>query len=114
MAETKLKTVAKIISMEQLTSKFGSSATLAGAGFTIPSNTGDVWCYPSAACWWNPLTTAVAAAPSHAVAASEMFKIPNAKLATAEIIGASGSITLTVAYMRGSRKSIQHAVVRPY
>lgn len=112
MAETKLKTVGPIISMEQNTTLYASSAKLT-ASFTLPANVGDVWCYPSLACWWNPITTAVAAAPSHSVAAKEMFMIPFAKLATAEIF-ASSAITLTVAYMRGSRPAIQHAVTRPY
>jgi len=113
MADTKLKTVAPIIALEQQTSVYAASATL-GSSFTLPANVGEVWCYPSAACHWNPLTTATTAAPSHAVAAKEMFMIPFAKLGTAEIIGDAGAITLTVAYMRGSRPAIQHAVTRPY
>ena len=113
MADTKLKTIAPIISLEQQTTYAATSVTLASS-FTLPANVGDVWCYPSAACHWNPITTATAAAPSHAVAASEMFMIPFAKLSTAEIIGDAGAITLTVAYLRGSRPAIQHAVVRPY
>lgn len=112
MAETKLKTVAPIISMEQQTSVYATSATL-GSNFTIPENTGEVWCYPSAACHWVPNGTATSST-GHAVAAKEMFMIPNHQLADAEIIGDSGAITLTVAYMRGSRPSIEHAVSRPY
>ena len=115
MADTKLKVQGPIIALEQCTSKFAASGTLAtGGSLTLPANVGDVWCYPSAACHWNPIGTATAAAPSHAVAAKEMFMIPFAKLATAEIIGDAGAITLTVAYMRGSRPAIQHAVARPY
>ena len=113
MAETKLRTVSPIIAMEQQTTYAAASATLASA-FTLSANVGDVWCYPSAACHWNPLTTATAAAPSHAVVAKEPFMIPFAKLSTAEIIGDAGAITLTVAYMRGSRPAIEHAVARPY
>lgn len=113
MAETKLRTVSPIISMEQQTSVFAASSTLATAGFTLPANVGDVWCYPSAACHWVPNGTATAAT-GHAVLASEMFLIPFAKLSAAEIIGDAGAITLTVAYMRGSRPATQHAVTRPY
>jgi len=112
MADTKLRTVAPIIAMEQQTSVYAASATLA-TNFTLPANVGDVWCYPSAACYWNPIGTASAAAPSHAVVAKEMFLIPFAKLSSAEIFAPS-AITLTVAYMRGSRPAIQHAVSRPY
>ena len=112
MANTKLKVSGPIISMEQNSSLYGTSALLT-ASFTLPANVGDVWCYPSLACWWNPIGTAAAAAPSHYVAAKEMFMIPFAKLATVQIFAAS-AITLTVAYMRGSRPAIQHAVTRPY
>jgi len=98
--------------MEQNTSLYAASAKLT-ASFTLPANVGNVWCYPSLACWWNPLTTAVAAAPSHYVAAGEMFMIPFNRLTTAEIYAAS-AITMTVAYMRGSRPAITHAVSRPY
>lgn len=112
MADTKLKTVSPIIAMEQQASKFAASATLATEGFTIPNNTGDIWCYPSAACHWRPNGT-VTTTTHHAVAASEPFLILNSKIATAEIIGDGGAITLTVAYMRGARK-LSHAVVRPY
>ena len=112
MSETKLKTVGPMISMEQNSSLYGSSAKLT-ASFTLPANVGEVWCYPSLACWWNPIGTAAAAAPSHYVDEKEMFMIPFAKLATAEIYAAS-PITLTVAYMRGSRPAINHAVTRPY
>lgn len=114
MAETKLKTASPIISMEQQTSKFAASGTLAtGGSFTLPANVGDVWCYPSAACHWCPTGT-VTSSTHHAVAAKEMFMIPFSKLSTAEIIGDAGAITLTVAYMRGSRPAYQHAVTRPY
>jgi len=112
MAETKLRTVSPIISMEQQTSVYAASATL-GSNFTLPANTGDVWCYPSAACHWVPNGTATSST-GHAVAAKEMFLIPFAKLSGAEIIGDAGAITLTVAYMRGSRPAIEHAVTRPY
>ncbi len=113
MADTKLKVVGPIIAMEQNSSLYASSALLT-ASFTIPANCGGVWCYPSAACRWNPIGTATTAAPSHAVASKEMFFIPTAKITTAEIITEGSAITLTVAYMRGSRPSINHAVARPY
>lgn len=113
MVATKLKTVSPIIAMERQASYAGSSVTLASA-FTLPSNVGDIWCYPSANCHWNPVGTATTASPSHKVVATEPFMIPVAKHSTAEIIGDSGAITLIVAYMRGSRKSINHAVSRPY
>ena len=110
---TKLKQVFQIISMEQQTSYAASSVTL-GSAFTLPANTGDVLCYPSAACHWNPVGTATSTTgPSHAVAANEMFMILNRHLASAEIIGDSGAITLIIANMRGSRK-LDHAVSRPY
>ncbi len=114
MADTKLKVQGPIIALEQQTSKFAGSGTLAtGGSFTLPANVGEVWCYPSAACHWNPIGTATSS-NFHAVAAKEMFMIPFAKLSNAEIIGDAGAITLTVAYMRGSRPAIEHAVTRPY
>lgn len=112
MANTKLKTVSPIIALEQQTSVYAASATL-GANFTIPSNCGDIWCYPSAACHWVANGTATSST-GHAVAAKEPFMIPVAKHSAAEIIGDAGAITLTVAYMRGSRKSVEHGVTRPY
>lgn len=112
MAETKLRTISPIIAMEQNTTLYATSAKLT-ASFTLPANVGDVWCYPSLACWWNPIGTASAAAPSHYVAACEPFMIPFSKVTTAEIYAAS-AITMTVAYMRGSRPATLHAVSRPY
>ncbi len=112
MAQAKLKTVGPIIDMEQNTALYASSAKLT-ASFTLPANCGGVWCYPSLACWWNPIGTAAAAAPSHYVAAKEMFYIPTAKTSTAQIF-ADSAIVMTVAYMRGSRPAINHAVTRPY
>ncbi len=101
MADTKLNQKFDIVGIEQLTSKFASTATLASAGFTIPANTGDIYCMPSAACHW----TANGAATStftHAIVANEVFKIPTAKVRTAQIIGDAGAITLSVAYWRGA------------
>ena len=112
MANTKLKTIGPIISMEQQTTYAATSVTL-GSSFTLPANVGDVWCYPSAACHWCATGT-VTSTTHHAVAAKEMFMIPFSKLSSAEIIGDAGAITLTVAYMRGSRPAITHAVTRPY
>ena len=112
MVATKLKTVGPIIAMEQNTALYASSALLT-ASFTIPANCGGVWCYPSLACYYRMNGTASAAAPSHAAAAKEPFFIPTAKVTTVQIF-ASSAITMTVAYMRGSRPSIQHAVARPY
>lgn len=113
MVATKLKVQGPIIALEQQTSYAATSVTLASS-FTLPANVGDVWCYPSAACHWNPISTATTASPSHAVAAAEPFMIPFAKLSTAEIIGDAGAITLTVAFLRGSRPAKQHAMTRPY
>jgi len=110
---TKLKTVGPIISMEQNTGLYAASALLT-ASFTVPANCGGIWCYPSLACFYRMNGTASATTgPSHAAAAGEMFYIPTAKIATVQIFAAS-AITLTVAYMRGSRPAIQHAVTRPY
>ncbi len=111
ITNTKTAGVFEIIAMEQQTSYASSSVTLASS-FTLPANTGDVLCYPSAACHWVPNGTATSAT-GHAVRANEVFMILNKHLASAEIIGDSGAITLTVAYMRGSRK-LAHAVSRPY
>ncbi len=114
MVATKLKTRSPIIAMEQGTSKFGSSATVAGAGYTIPVNTGEVWCYPSAACHVNPAGTATSSF-IHAIAATEPFMLKAAEVGKAQIIGDAGAITMTVAYMRGSgRADGGGAVTRPY
>jgi len=114
MANSKLATVEEIIALEQGTSKFGSAATISGASFTLPGNTGDVVCYPSAACHWHPTGTPTSSF-GHAVRATEPFRIPAAKVSDAKIIGDAGAITMTVAYLRGSRRSDgKHAVARPY
>ena len=112
MANTKLATVGPIISIEQQTGVFASTATLATAGFTLPSNTGEIWCYPSAACHWTA-NGAATSSRTHTVRANEMFLIPTDKIGTAQIIGDAGAITLTIANMRGARKAIAHAVSRP-
>lgn len=112
MVATKLKTVAPIIAMEQNTGLYAVSALLTDS-FTVPANCGGIWCYPSLACYYRMNGTATAAAPSHYAAASEPFYIPTAKIATVQIYAAS-AITLTVAYMRGSRPATLHAVARPY
>jgi len=112
MAETKLRTVSPIISMAYGTSLYAASALFTDS-FTPPANVGNIWCYPNLACWWNPIGTASAAAPSHYVAASEPFMIPFNRITTAQIYAAS-AITLIVAFMRGSRPAILHAVTRPY
>jgi len=116
ISNTRTAVVGDIIAMEVCSSKFATSGTLAtGGSLTIPANTGDIWCYPSEACHWNPNGTATSTTgPSHAVRAAEMFMIRNSQIAAAEIIGDAGAITTVyVAYMRGSRK-LAHAVVRPY
>lgn len=112
MVATKLKTVAPFVALEQQTTAYAASGTLASI-FTIPANCGEIWCYPSAACHWNPTGTATSAI-RHAVAAKEPFMIPQSQQTLAEIIGDAGAITLTVLYMRGSRPAIEHAVSRPY
>ena len=113
MANTKLKTVSPIIAMEQVASIFSGSDTLAAAGFTLPANVGGVWCYPSAAC--HVVSNGEATATTgHAVAATEPFYIEPGKVTSTEIIGDAGSFTMIVAYMRGSRPAINHAVARPY
>jgi len=114
MSETKLKTIGPIIAMEQKTTVFAASGTIAtGGSFTLPANCGNIWCYPSAACHWVANGTATSST-GHAVAAAEPFMIPAHQVAAAEIIGDAGAITLTVAYMRGSRPATVHAVSRPY
>ena len=114
MANTMLAQKSDIISMEQETSKFGSSATLATASFSVPANTGDIECYPSAACHFNPVGAATSSF-MHAVQAGEMFRIKHKDIATAQIIGDDGAITLTVAYKRGAgRADGGGSLSRPY
>lgn len=100
MTNTKLRDSAgsPILSMEQLTVKFAAAASLAGAGFTIPSGAHEIHCQPSAACHWSPVGTATATY-AHAVVANEVFVLTNAQHG-ASIIGDGGAITMTVAYMR--------------
>lgn len=112
MANTKLKTVSPIIALEQQTTVYAATALLT-ASFTLPANVGGIWCYPSAACHYN-VNGAATATRVHAVAAKEPFYIEPRYVATVQIIGDAGAITLTVAYMRGSRPAITHAVTRPY
>ncbi len=104
MAATKLGTRAPMINPEQQTGKFAASATLSTAGFTIPANTGEVWCYPSAACHYNP-TGAATASFMHAAAAEELFLIKASEVSTCQIIGDAGAMTLTAIYMRGSGRA---------
>ena len=113
MAATMLAQKSDIISMEQNTSLYGSSALLT-ASFTVPANTQDIECYPSAACHFNPVGTATSSF-MHAVRAGEMFRIKHKDIATAQIIGDAGAITLTVAYKRGAgRADGGGSLTRPY
>ncbi len=101
MADTKLDTNrSPIISMEQQTSKFGTSATLATASFTIPAGAHELHCYPSAACHFRVNGTATTGDGSHAVTSGKMFVIPHDRQTTVEIIGDGGAFTLTIAYMK--------------
>lgn len=112
MANTKLKTVGPIIAMEQQASVYAATALLT-ASFTLPANVGGIWCYPSAACHYN-VNGAATASVVHAVAANEPFYIEPRYVTKVQIFGDAGAITLTVAYMRGSRPAKAHAVARPY
>ena len=119
MANTMLAQKSDIISMEQNTSVYGSSALLT-ASFTVPANTGDIECYPSAACHFNPVGAATTTGSGgigfmHDVRAGEMFRIKHKDIATAQIIGDDGAITLTVAYKRGAgRADGGGSLSRPY
>lgn len=100
MANTLLKTNrSPIISLEQQTSVFGSSATLSSAGFTVPAGAHELHCYPSDACYVNHKGTASSTNGSHRIAANQMFIIPHAKQTDVEII-ADSAMTLTIAYMK--------------
>ena len=84
--------------LEQQTSVFSAAATLAGAGFTIPSKAHEIHCIPSGAIHWTPNGVATTTF-MHAVAANEPFVLTHAQH-LASIISDSGSITMTVAYMK--------------
>ena len=101
MAQSKLKYKGSVVGMEQGTSKFAAAATLSGASFTIPANTGDVICHPSAACHYHPTGTPTSSY-GHAVLADELFLIKASDVGRTKIIGDAGAITMTVAYMRGA------------
>ena len=114
MANSKLATKGPIIALEQDASGFATAKTLATEGFTIPQNTGEIWCYPDAACHWHPTGTPTSTF-GHAVRATEMFMIPMNQIKTAKIIGDAGAIVLTVAYMRGAgRQDNAYTFSRPY
>ncbi len=101
MVKTKLNVRLDVVHAETLSSAFATSTTLSGASATIPANTGEVICFPSAACHWNPVGAATSSF-THAVAANEPFVIPNNHIATAQIFGDAGAMVLTVVYMRGA------------
>ena len=100
MAVTKLRTNrTPIISMEQQTTVFASSATLSGAGFTVPGGAHEVHLYPSVAGYLNNKGTATASNGSHRFIANQMITISHAVQASAEIITDSAA-TVTAAYMK--------------
>ena len=101
MVATKLKVKSPIVNVETLSSDFATSKTLSGGGATVPANTGEIWCWPSAACHWTS-NGAATSTFTHAVAANEPFLILHKHQATAQIIGDGGAIVLRVAYMRGA------------
>ena len=101
MVKTKLNVRLDVVHAETLASTFATTATLSTASATIPANTGDVICFPSAACHWNPVGAATSTF-MHAVLANEPFVIPNKDITTAQIIGDAGAFVLTVVYMRGA------------
>ena len=87
-----------ILKMEQQTSKFGSASTLVGASFTIPSGAHEIHCMPSGPIHWTPNGVATTSF-MHPVAANELFVLTHAQH-LASIISDSGSITMTVAYLK--------------
>ena len=101
MAKTMLDTNrSPIISMEQQTAVFSSSTTLGPAGFTIPGGAHELHCYPSAKCHFRNNGTATTGGGSHEVTYGQMFVINHANQTTVQIIAATGSITLTIAYLK--------------
>jgi len=113
MADSMLAVNGPIIALEQKADKFATAKTLAGDGFTIPENAGEIWCYPSDACHWHPTGTPTSTF-GHKVRANEMFLLKTNQQA-AKIIGDAGAITLTVAYMKGARRGDgKGGMTRPY
>ncbi len=101
MAKTTLDTNrSPIISMEQQTAVFSGSTTLGTAGFTIPGAAHELHCYPSGKCHFRNNGTATTGGGSHEVTSGQMFVISHENQSTVQIIAASGSITLTIAYMK--------------
>ena len=101
MAETQLATNrSPIISMEQQTSVFGTSATFAVAGFTIPAGAYEIHCYPSAACHIRNNGTATTGDGSKSVRSGQLFVVAHDRQTTLQVIGDGGAITLTVAYLK--------------
>ncbi len=103
MVATKLKGRELMLSFERNASVYGTTALVTDS-FTPPANTGDLLCYPSAACHWNP-NGAATSSFMHAVAANEMFRIPHKHIATAQIIGDGGSFTMIIGYERGAGRA---------
>ncbi len=101
MAETQLAlNRSPIISMEQQTSKFGSSTTLGTASFTIPGAAHELHCYSASALHYRNNGTATTGDGSHAVGAGKVFVINHKDQTTVQIIGDGGALTLTIAYMK--------------
>ena len=112
MANTKLKHVDEIISMESIS--IGTTAQVLSAVATIPGNTGEIVCYPNIAMHWTPQGTATSTF-AHAVAATETFRLAPNQHGASIISDTTTAVTLLVAYIRGSRRSDgKHAVSRPY
>ncbi len=101
MVATKLKAIGDIVGMEQQATQFATAAALS-ANFTIPVNTGRIVVFCSGAVHWTPVGTATTTF-AHAVDASEPFVLEHHQQG-ASIKSDSGSVTCTVAYMRGSQR----------
>ncbi len=101
MVETTLATNrSPIISMENQTSVFATTATLGTAGFTIPGGAHEIHCYASADCHFRRNGAATTGSGSHAVPSGQLFIIDHSSQTTTEIIGDGGAITLHVAYLK--------------
>lgn len=102
-SNTNLQKKYGVVNAETLSSVFGTTATLATASATIPANTGEVLCIPSAACHWNPIGAATSTF-MHEAAANEMFLVKPNHVGTVQIIGDGGAISLTLIYLRGAAR----------
>jgi len=109
-SNTSLQKKYGVVNAETITSVFGTSATLANAGATIPANTGEVLCIPSAACHYNPNGTATSTF-MHEAAANEIFLVKPNHVGTVQVFGDAGAISLTLIYLRGAaRQDLAYSV----